>query len=118
MARREGPRNVQVHGRRLVTPRPIITVLVAVTAAQMADLITFVRLMVDQGALAEANPLVHHGVLGVGPEPFIVAKAILIVFIAASFSVVGRRRARTAHLVVTVAVVAGLIGAYSNVFAM
>jgi hypothetical protein len=118
MAHGERPGRMQVLGRRLVTPRPIITVLVAVTAAQLADLITFVRLMVDHGALAEANPLVHHGVLGMGPEPFIVAKAILVVFIAAAFSVVGKRRARTAHLVVTVAVVAGLIGAYSNVFAL
>jgi hypothetical protein len=118
MARDEGPGRIEVHGRRLVTPRPIITVLVAVTAAQMADLITFVRLMVDHGALAEANPLVHHGVLGMGPEPFILAKVILIVFIAASFSVVGKRRAKTAHLVATVAVVAGLVGAYSNFFAL
>ena len=118
MARREGPRRMEVRGRVLVTPRPIITVLVAVTIAQLADLITFVRLMAAHGALAEANPLVHHGVLGMGPEPFIVAKAILVVFIAASFTVVGKRRARTAHLVVTVAVIAGLVGAYSNVFAL
>ena len=118
MARGEGPRRIEIHGRRLVTPRPIITVLVAVTAAQMADLITFVRLMVDQGALAEANPFVHHGVVGMGPEPLVIAKAILIVFIAAAFAVVGKRRARTAHLVATVAVVAGLVGAYSNVFAL
>jgi hypothetical protein len=118
MARDEGPGRIGVRGHRLVTPRPIIAVLVAVTAAQMADLITFVRLMGDHGALAEANPLVHHGVLGLGPEPFILAKAILIVFIAASFSVVGKRRARTAHLVATVAVVAGLVGAYSNVLAL
>jgi hypothetical protein len=118
MARGEGLRRIQVHGRRLVTPRPIITVLVAVTAAQMADLITFVRLMGEHGALAEANPLVHHGVVGMGPEPFILAKAVLVVFIAAAFSVVGKKRARMAHLVATVAVLAGLIGAYSNVFAL
>jgi len=118
MARDEAPRRIEVHGHRLVTPRPIITVLIAVTAAQLADLITFVRLMLDHGALAEANPLVHHGVLGMGPQPFIVAKVILVLFIAASFSVVGKKRAKTAHLVATVAVVAGLIGAYSNVFAL
>lgn len=96
----------------------MITVLVAVTAAQLADLITFVRLMVQNGPLAEANPFVHHGVLGGGLEPFVVIKAILVVFIASSFAVVGRRRARTAHVVATVATVAGLIGAYSNVLAL
>ena len=96
----------------------MITVLVAVTLAQLADLLTFLRLMVEHGSRAEANPLVQHGVNGLGAAPFVVAKVALVILVAASFAIVTRRRTRIAGLVATAATLAGLIGAYSNVFAL
>ena len=49
---------------------------------------TFLRLMVVHGSRAEANPLVPHGVNGLGAAPFVVAKVALVI-------VVSRRRSRS-----------------------
>jgi hypothetical protein len=96
----------------------MITVLIAISAAQLADLVTFLRLMMVHGPKAEANPLVSTGVDGLGAAPLIVAKLALVVLVAATFAIMTRRGSRAASLVVTAATVAGLIGAYSNVLAL
>ena len=96
----------------------MITILVAITLSQLADLITFLRLIVEHGARAEANPLVQHGVNGLGAAPFVIAKVALVILVAATFSIMIRRRTRVASLVVTAATLAGIVGAYSNVIAL
>jgi hypothetical protein len=93
-------------------------VLIAVGIAQLADLVTFMRLMAAHGVIAEANPLVAHGYGTLGLLPLIAGKVALIVLIATVFAVVSRRRARLSTLIASAGMVAGLLGAYSNVAAL
>ena len=93
-------------------------VFVAVGLAQAADLLTFIRLMAVHGAAAELNPLVAHGFGTLGLLPLIASKAALIVLIAAVFAVVSRRRARLSTVIASAGMVAGLMGAYSNIVAL
>lgn len=92
-------------------------VLVAVGVAQLADLVTFLRLMARHGSAAEMNPLVATGFEGLGSVPLIVVKLALIVLISAAFAVVARRRARLSTAIASAGMVAGLMGAYSNIVA-
>jgi hypothetical protein len=93
-------------------------VLVAVGVAQLADLVTFVRLMGVHGVAAELNPLVAHGFDQLGIVPLIAGKLALIVLIAAVFAIVARRRARLSTAVASAGMVAGILGAYSNIAAL
>lgn len=92
--------------------------LFAVGSAQAADLITFIRLMLDSGARAEANPLVRAAVIDGGLIPLVLAKVALVVLVVAAFAIVARTRARAGSVLATVAMVAGLLGAFSNVLAL
>jgi hypothetical protein len=91
---------------------------VAVSLAQAADVITFLRLMSVHGTVAEANRLVALGMGIYGPLPLIIAKVALVVLTSAGFAIIARRRTRVSSLVASVGVAAGLIGAYSNVLAL
>lgn len=93
-------------------------VLVAVGLAQIADLVTFIRLMGVHGVVAELNPLVAYGYGSLGLVPLIASKVALIVLIAAAFAVVARRRARLSTMIASAGMVAGLMGAYSNIAAL
>jgi hypothetical protein len=95
-----------------------LAVLVAVATAQGGDLLTFLRMILTHGLAAEANPLVAHGVDRVGLPLVLLAKVGLIVLVTAIFSVLSRSHRRTAGVVATAAVVAGLFGAFTNVMAM
>jgi hypothetical protein len=93
-------------------------VLIAVAAAQGSDLLTFLRMVLALGIGAEANPLVAHGVEQLGLPLIVVAKVGLIVLVVAIFSILARRYQRTAALVATTAVLAGLFGAWTNVMTL
>jgi hypothetical protein len=96
----------------------IVGVFIAVATAQGSDLVTFLQMMVVHGPAAEANPIVGHAVATLGIPFVVVAKIGLILFVVATFAIVSRRYQRVAALVATLATVAGIIGAYSNILAM
>lgn len=96
----------------------VVAVLFAVGSAQAADLVTFVRLMLEHGAAAEANPLVRSAVVDLGLLPLVVAKVALVVLVVAAFSIVVRTRVGTGKVVAALGTAAGLIGAFSNVLAL
>jgi hypothetical protein len=88
--------------------------LLAIGAAQAADAITFLRMLRDHGIAAEANPLVAH-LAGIGSSgPLMLLKTLLVVEVVCIVVVVGRRFPLVGAMVATIAVIAGLVGAYSN----
>jgi hypothetical protein len=93
-------------------------VLIAVGVAQLADLVTFVRLMGTHGVAAEANPLVASGFDSLGLVPLVVGKVALVILIAAAFVLVARSRARLSTVIASAGVVAGIVGAYTNTVAL
>jgi hypothetical protein len=97
-------------------------IILAVGAAQAGDLITFVRMVLTEGPAAEANPIVAQGIESVGLPMLVVAKVCLFVLVVAIVALLARtgsaRRPRTAAFIATFAVLVGLVGAFSNVFAM
>lgn len=95
-----------------------VAVLVAVGVAQMADLLTFQRMIAMAGTGAELNPLVARGAETVGIASLAIAKTALIVLVASSFAIVARNHRRVAALVATFGTLAGLVGALSNVLAI
>jgi hypothetical protein len=93
--------------------------LVTVTLAQLLDLTTFVRMIDVLGPGAEANPLVTHLLADLGLPFVMVAKvAALSLIVAEAVVLAGRdgdgRHRRAVAVLVTVGVVAGLIGGWSN----
>jgi hypothetical protein len=89
--------------------------LLAVGSAQGADALTFVRMVREHGIRAEANPFVATLAAGGDLAALVAAKAALVVVIVTVFAIVATRHPVGAALVATAGVVAGLIGAYSNV---
>jgi hypothetical protein len=96
----------------------ILAVLV-VTAAQLLDLGTFVRMVMLNGPLAEANPLVRQ-VLSTFGVPYvavlkIVALSLVVAIIAVLASRADRpRNTRLAGAVAATSIVAGIIGGWTN----
>jgi hypothetical protein len=93
--------------------------LLTVTIAQLLDLTTFVRMVQLHGPGAEANPLVAHLLVGLGLPFVAVAKvAALSLVVAVVVLLAGRgdppRHARLVAVVVAAAILAGLIGGWSN----
>ena|SRR2546422_4214281 len=87
--------------------------LIAVGVAQFADLITFTGMVSVRGPEAEANP-VARAALDMGMPAVISLKAILILLVVAIFVADSRRHPRAAAMLVTIATMAGLLGAASN----
>jgi hypothetical protein len=92
--------------------------LIAVGLAQLADLLTFVRMVGRVGLDAELNPLVSRAAAMHGLEVLAAAKLGLTLFVVVAVVVAARTHPRVAATVLTVGTVAGLIGAASNVFAL
>lgn len=95
-------------------PRAAAGMLLAVGSAQGADAITFVRMVRDHGLRTEANPLVAWLTSLGDVLPLVLLKVALVVLVVAIFAVVVRRHPVAGSLVGTLAVVAGLVGAFSN----
>lgn len=93
-------------------------VLLAVGIAQAGDLLTFLRMVSVAGIAAELNPLVVLGANTLGFLPLIAAKAALVLLVGAVFTIVARSHRRMAATVATTGMLAGLLGAYSNVLAI
>jgi hypothetical protein len=93
-------------------------VLLAVAVAQLGDVITFVRMIGVHGMAAEANPLVHETVAVGGFPGLVLTKVVLVVLVGSTFAVLARSHGRLAATVAGVGVVAGILGATSNVLAI
>jgi hypothetical protein len=89
--------------------------LLAVGSAQGADALTFVRMIRDHGVRAEANPFVAALAAGGDLGAMVAAKAALVVIVVSVFAILSARHPVAASLIATAGVVAGLVGAYSNV---
>ena len=90
--------------------------LLAIALGQFADLVTFVRMITTGGFGTEANPIVIHLAGTLGLTTVLLMKIALVPFLALVFVVLARMHAsRLAAGVVTVATLAGLFGALSNI---
>ena len=95
-----------------------LAALVAVAAAQLADLTTFLRMVAASGIAAEANPIVAHAATVLGINAVVLAKLGLIGFVAMTVAILAPVSQRLAGSVLTLATLAGLVGAASNVLAL
>lgn len=105
---------------RLTAERMAMTAaVVTLTVAQLLDLGTFIRMIDRHGIAAEANPFVLHLVHEFGLAFVTVSKitalslvvAVTVVLTEAPYR---RGHPRLARLVVAVAVMAGIIGGWTN----
>jgi hypothetical protein len=93
-------------------------VLLAVAVAQLGDIVTFARMIAVHGWAAEANPLVHETAALAGFPGLVIVKTAVVVLVASTFAILARSNARLAAVVAAVGVVAGILGATSNVLAL
>ena len=93
-------------------------VLFAVAVAQLGDIVTFARMISVHGLAAEANPLVHETAQLGGFPGLVLLKVVVVVLVASTFAVLARSHGRLAATVAGVGVVAGVLGAASNVLAL
>ena len=90
--------------------------LVAIALGQFADLVTFVHMITSGGLGTEANPVVIHIADTVGLANLLLLKVALVPFLALVFVTLARMRSSLlAGSVVTIATLAGLFGALTNV---
>jgi hypothetical protein len=92
-------------------------VLLAVAVAQLGDVVTFVRMVAIHGWAAELNPLVHETAALAGFPGLILVKLAVVVLVASTFAILARSHGRLAAAVAAAGVVAGILGATSNVLA-
>lgn len=93
--------------------------IITVTIAQLFDLGTFVRMIAGHGAGAETNPLVRYLLVDYGMPTLVVAKLVVLSFVVAIIAQLAGRSARVENrgmvvAVVAIAIVAGLVGGWSN----
>jgi len=92
--------------------------LLTLTTAQLFDLGTFVRMIEGRGLSAEANPLVQFLAIDFGVPFVAVAKVVGLSLVVSVIAVLASRSSsRHAALiggVFAVAIVAGLVGGWSN----
>ncbi len=97
--------------------------ILVVTAAQVLDLGTFIRMIERHGPTSEANPLVAQLLLGEGLPFVAIAKIAGLALIVAVIVLLGGRRdgaghPRLAAAVTLAAIVAGLVGGLTNAGAL
>jgi hypothetical protein len=96
-------------------PLALLTLMIA----QLFDLETFVRMVTLHGPATEANPLVHFLLTEHGLPLMVVAKIAMMSLVVAIVAVLAGRSDGTGHrrmvaAVMSVAIVAGVIGGWSN----
>ena len=105
--------------RRTAERMAMTAAVVTLTVAQLLDLGTFIRMIDRHGVGAEANPLVSHIVGQLGLPYVTVAKitalsVVVAVTVVLTESPYRRGHPRLARLVVAVAVIAGIVGGWTN----
>ena len=99
-------------------PHVAAAVLLGVGVAQATDAITFIRLLAEHGTAAEANP-VAATLAGLGLLPLLIAAKAAVVGLVVMTAVAGwQRHPFVTAAAATVGVVAGLVGATSNVLVL
>ena len=83
--------------------------------AHIADYTTFVVMVARHGLNSELNPLVATLAEDWGLAFLTVAKFATVLFVAATFLIVGRTRPKVAALVLAFGVFMGGLGAFSNI---
>ncbi len=98
--------------------------IVTLAAAQLFDLLTFVRLVELRGIGAEGNPFIREAVESYGLPPVVLLKVALALLLVSAFVVLyqgvsgqgsRRRYPELAGVIVIAAVVFGFLGGLSNV---
>ena len=96
----------------------VFTGLMTMVAAQLFDLSTFLAMLQRFGSAAESNPFVADALANHGLPILVIAKLVVMGFVAALSVVLVRSRrpsqARLAAVVVAISIVAGLLGGGSN----
>ena len=99
---------------------PVFTLsLVTMAAAQFFDLATFAAMIQRVGPHAEVNPIVQSMMGSLGVTPVMISKALLVIAVGVVAIILTNHGDKTAHRwvarsVVTVAILAGLLGGLSN----
>jgi hypothetical protein len=93
--------------------------IITVTVAQLFDLGTFVRMIAVHGAAAETNPLARYLLVDYGMPTLAVAKIVVLSLVVAVVVELAGRSSQVNHrgivaAVVAVAILAGVIGGWSN----
>ena len=93
--------------------------LLTVTVAQLFDLGTLVRMVATHGAAVEANPIARFVLTEFGLPTLAVAKVaglslVVAIVVLLAGRETGRPQGRIAAVVTTIAIVAGMIGGWSN----
>lgn len=101
--------------RSLRVPHAAAGVLLAAGSAQAADTVTFLRMLHDVGPAAEGNPWVAASAAGGHLLPLVAAKAGLVALVVLVVLLGAVRYPVAGALVATLAVAAGLLGAFTNV---
>ena len=125
--RRALPRNPDARGGAVRRPSrsddhrsDMVLAVVAATFAQLLDLATFARMVREEGPESEGNPFVAALLADHGLPFVVVTKIVALALVVGVIAVLARRDGRPGHprlalLVATAAVVAGLLGGWSNV---
>jgi hypothetical protein len=97
----------------------MVLAIITLTVAQLFDLGTFVRMIAGHGAAAEANPLVRYVLMDYGLQTIVVAKLVVLSLVVAVVAQLAGRSSQVQHrgivaAVLAVAIVAGLVGGWSN----
>ncbi len=101
----------------------MVLAIITLTVAQLLDLGTFVRMIAGHGAAAEANPLVRYILTGYGLPMLVVAKLAVLSLVVAVVAQLAGRAAQPEHrrlvaAVLAAAIVAGIVGGWSNAAVM
>jgi hypothetical protein len=101
---------------------PLPTVLLAMVAAQLFDLGTFLTMVHRLGPVAEANPIVAEVLSSGGLGVVVLAKLALVVLVGAVavvLTAVDQHRARRlGGALLAFAIVAGVVGGWTNAMTM
>lgn len=86
--------------------------------AHVADYSTFLVMVARRGIGIELNPIVTQLAEEHGLALLTVAKFATVLFVAATFLIVGRTRPKVAASVLGVGIFVGTLGAYSNIISI
>jgi hypothetical protein len=101
----------------------MVLAVITLTVAQLFDLGTFVRMVAGHGPAVEANPLVRFLLIDYGLPTLVVAKVAVLSLVVAVVTVLAGRASQPEHrrlvaTLLTAAIVAGLVGGWSNAVVM
>jgi hypothetical protein len=105
---------------RIPDPRLVVAAVLAVTAAQLVDLATFAGMVSAHGPAVEANPLVAWLLIDRGLQFVAVTKIAGLSVVVAIIVVLAGRETRPHHRrlaisIAALAILAGLVGGWTNV---